>query len=114
MTEQELKKEVARLQKEVERLQRLVFEKLPTRHNALRLFRICNKTPEGFGGVSDYEAWLRTRDHRDLDSLVNMHTTAIDALRYRRKFIQHEVERRCLHSSYGEHPLEHLLTKDKT
>lgn len=30
-------------------------------------------------------------------------------LRGRRRFIQHEAERRFLHSSYGANPLEHLF-----
>lgn len=88
-------------QVEVERLQRLVFKSNSTR---------TTKEPSGgFGGASDYEVWLRGREYLDLNYLIRMHTSVIDGLRFRRRFIQHEVERRFLHSSYGKHPAEHLF-----
>jgi hypothetical protein len=46
----------------------------------------------GFGGASDYEVWLRTLEHTDLNRLVELQTGVIDAFRYRRRFIQNELE----------------------
>lgn len=104
-------KVVQQLQDEIKRLQKLVFQAGPMKRSSIS--RLFNTTPaQGFGGVTDYEMWLRTIEGQELDHLIRLHTGAIDAMRYRRRFIQHERERRCLHSSYGKHPLEHLATRD--
>jgi hypothetical protein len=93
---------------EIERLTRLVFQSNPNL-KSYSLLKFWKEPKSGIGGATDYEVWLRSIDYRDLDYLVRLHTGAIDALRYRRRFIQHELERRYLHSSYGKHPAEFLF-----
>ena len=92
---------------EIERLTRLVFQANPN----LKSYSLLKfwKQPRGFGGVTDYEVWLRALEHTELNYLTRLHTGAIDALRYRRRYIQNELERRNLHSSYGKHPAEFLF-----
>jgi hypothetical protein len=97
---------IQQLQAEIKRLQRLVFHEVPMKRGGIG--RLWAKPAPGFGGATDYEAWLRTLESQDLQHLIKLHTGAIDSLRYRRRFVQHEAERRFLHSSYGKHPFEHL------
>lgn len=95
---------------EVEDLQRLVLKSTPTKNYGLRRFFMERKRkPGGLGGASDYEVWLRTLEFRELSRLVQLYTSALDGLRFRRRFVQHEVERRFLHSSYGKHAAEDLF-----
>jgi hypothetical protein len=97
---------IEQLQAEIQRLQRLVFHEVPMKRGGIG--RLWAKPAPGFGGATDYEVWLRTLEYQDLNHLIKLHTGAIDSLRYRRRFVQHEAERRFLHSSYGKHPFEHL------
>jgi hypothetical protein len=102
-------------QEEIERLTKLVFQSLPSPFKSYSLTRFWKNPPKaGFGGATDYEVWLRSMDHTKLEWLVRLHTGAIDALRYRRRFIQNELERRSLHSSYGKHPAEFLFELEPT
>jgi hypothetical protein len=94
--------------KEIERLTKLVFEANPNL-KSYSLLKFWKKSQEGFGGATDYEVWLRSLDHIQLDHMTKLHTGAIDALRYRRRYILNELERRGLHSSYGKHPAEFLF-----
>lgn len=95
---------------EIERLTRLVFQSLPSPFKSYSLQKFWHRPPAaGFGGASDFEVWLRSLDHTRLQHLVRLHQGAIDALRYRRRFIENELERRSLHSSYGKHPAEFLF-----
>lgn len=95
---------------EIERLTQLVFTSLPNRFKSYSLRRFWRSPPKGgFGGATDYEVWLRSLDHLKLQDLIRLHTGAIDALRFRRRFIENEMERRHLHSSYGTHPAEFLF-----
>lgn len=94
---------------EIERLTKLVFHSLPNPFKSYSLMKFWKNPQDGFGGASDYEVWLRTLDDSKLQGLIRLHTGAIDALRYRRRFIQNEMERRNLHSSYGKHPAEFLF-----
>jgi len=100
---------------ETERLTKLVFTSLPTPFKSHSLRRFWKNTPKaGFGGATDYEVWLRSLEHTKLQDLIGLHTGAIDALRYRRRFIENELERRHLHSSYGKHPAEFLFELEPT
>jgi hypothetical protein len=101
--------EVSQLKEEITRLTRLVFQSVPIKSYSLRKLGWGRNEPKGFGGAGDYEVWLRTLDHMQLGYLIKLHTGAIDSLRYRRRFIQHELERRHLHSSYGATPAEALF-----
>jgi hypothetical protein len=92
----------------IERLTKLIFQANPNL-KSYSLLKFWKKTQGGFGGATDYEVWLRSLDHIQLDHIIRLHTGAIDALRYRRRFIQNELERRSLHSSYGKHPAEFLF-----
>jgi hypothetical protein len=99
---------VKQLQDENLRLQKLVFQSVPMKRGGIGRLWPRNK-PKSFGGAGEYEVWLRTLDHSDLNHLIKLHTGAIDSLRYRRRFIQHESGRRFLHSSYGTTPAESLF-----
>lgn len=100
---------IQQLQAEIIRLKRLVFQAVPVKSYSLRKLWWPKGKTQGFGGAGDYEVWLRSLDHSQLNDLIRLHTGGIDALRYRRRFIQHESERRFLHSSYGATPAEALF-----
>jgi hypothetical protein len=99
---------IQQLKEEIIRLNKLIFQVVPVKSYSLRKLWSKDK-PRSFGGAGDYEVWLRTLDHMHLNWLIKLHTGAIDSLRYRRRFIQHESERRFLHSSYGATPAEALF-----
>lgn len=102
---------VQQLQAEIKRLQRLVFQSAPSKPKGL--LRLWASKPQGHGGVTDYELWLRGLDYKDLDKLASLYTGAVDSLRFRKRFVEHEVTRRHLHSEYGKHSLEHLTEVTK-
>jgi len=102
-------KVVQQLQDEITRLKKLIFQAVPVKSYSLRKLWWPRDKPKGFGGAGDYEVWLRSLDHSQIQDLIRLHTGGIDSLRYRRRFLQHESERRFLHSSYGATPAEALF-----
>ena len=99
--------------KEIERLKRLVYHKTPTKNSGFRWLMRTETKVGSSGSASDYEVWLRTKEYGDLSSLKSLFVSAIDTLRYRKRFVEHELERRHLYSEYGEHPIEALLPEDE-
>jgi hypothetical protein len=103
--------ELTRLREENHHLKRLVFESQPFKRKGIFGRLLSAEKPGGFGGAPEYEVWLRSLE--DPERLVDLYTSAIDALRYRRRFVRHEIERRCLHSSYGIIPAEFLFEEKR-
>lgn len=100
-------------------LKRLVFRSVPMKRRLYAftaIKRLFSDPDRGFGGANEYEVWLRSLDHWDLSRLSSLYTSVIDQLRYMRRFVLCELERRGLHSSYGKYDPELLLslTKEKT
>lgn len=93
-----------RKDREIASLKKLVFEAIPTKNKGLRDLFKGESAAGGFGGAPSYEVWLRTLDYREVSRLIRLHTSVIDSLRLRRRFVQHEEERRALHSQYGTYP----------
>jgi len=101
--------ELTQLREENRQLKRLVFESQPFKRKGILGRLLSGEKPGGFGGAPEYEVWLRSLEFPEVNRLVGLYTSAIDALRYRRRFVRHEIERRCLHSSYGATPAEFLF-----
>ena len=107
MTTEDLTKEVAKLRAENERLKRLVFQSQPNKSRGV-ISWLSKREKGGWGGATEYEVWLRKQEYPALRDLVRLYDSVIDSLRYRRRFVQHEITRQQLHSSYGAFPAELL------
>jgi hypothetical protein len=112
MITDELTKELAKLRAENERLKRLVFQSQPSKSRGI-ISILTRREKGGWGGATEYEIWLRKQEYPALRSLVQLYDSVIDSLRYRRRFVQHEITRQQLHSSYGAFPAELLPELDE-
>lgn len=104
--------ELKQLRDENARLKRLVFQSQPSKSRGI-ISILTRREKGGHGGATEYEIWLRTREYAELRSLTQLYDSVIDALRFRRRFIQHEIIRQNLHSSYGSFPAELLAELDE-
>ena len=115
-TIESLQKELKAALDRERQLKRLVFRSVPMKRR-LYAFTAIKKLfadpDRGFGGAKEYEVWLRSLDHWELTRLCNLYTSVIDQLRYMKRFVLCEQERRGLHSNFGDYDPELLLSLTK-
>ena len=111
-TIESLQKELKAALERERKLKALVFRSVPMKrrqHVFTVLKRLFSDPAHGFGGATEYELWLRSLDHVQVMNLSNLYKSVIDQLRYMRRFVLCEEERRGLHSSYGKYDPDLLL-----